>query len=95
MGREFTQPMDHLISQFLFFAGEWHCNWRHAKIPANPLKEDEEREAGVDKHQEGIVQIEKRERETRGKGGPAPIADDILALYNLRRMVRSLDTNLV
>ena len=56
--------------------------WRHAKTRIHPLKKDEGKVV-EDKCQDGDAKNEKRGR----KGGP--IADDILALYNLRRMVSS------
>ena len=67
---------------------EGHCNWSRAKIRANLVKEADE-----DKSPEEVDQIEREEaRGGRRRRGPvqcAPIADDLLALCNLRRMVRS------
>ena len=71
---------------------EGHCNWSRAKIRANLVKEADE-----DKSPKEVDPIERDEarvggRRRRARGGPvqcAPIADDLLALCNLRRMVRS------
>ena len=74
---------------------EGHCNWSRAKIRANLVKEAEE-----DKSPEEVDQIEREEARGGGRrrrGGPvqcAPIADDLLALCNLRRMVRFVEQHL-